>query len=131
MPHPSLTSVTFHSIVCHCMEDIGAKKRDLDQNLVRIAVFSVQVLYIFLLVMWHFAKPMPPMCLSFQGIVFQGMIVMASSIVVKKPCSCCRTRRVPTLLLLFSPPPSPPSPPSPSSAIKPNINKTSVFRQFQ
>ena len=38
------------SIVCHCMEDIGAKKRDFDQNLVRIVVFSVTVLHIFLLV---------------------------------------------------------------------------------
>ena len=69
--HPSLTTVTFHSIVCHCMEDISAKKRDLDQNLVRIVVFSVPVLYIFLLVMWHFAEPMPPMCCPFRGLCFR------------------------------------------------------------
>ena len=40
--HPSLTTVTFHSIVCHCMEDIGAKK-----NEILIKIWSELLYFLF------------------------------------------------------------------------------------
>ena len=58
------------------------KKRDFDQNLARVVVFPVPVLHIFLSVIDSAGISIKP-CHRVNGVV----VVMASSIVVKKPCS--------------------------------------------